>query len=268
MKKVLVSRESAFVKAADSRDAVVQRLQCVEVSDFAAMRQVVLARAAKCNALTTSMMREITQAIGTAGGDTRLVVIRAQGNRVFCAGADLDENRAGEASLAGWEQAFQDLAVALDSSAVPVLCCVHGRVLGGGAVLAGLSDVVIARADTVFAFPEMQLGIYPALVHAALVPRIAASTMFQIFASARHFGAGEAQQLGLVTEILPLDGFDEASSVRAAYFAQRTEALLLGRELRAGQPALSVRERMAAVAVRASQHFRSEQVRSLRRPVT
>ena len=249
--------------AADSRDAMLPRLGCVEVSDFASVREVMLARAAKYNALTTAMMREISDAVVGAAGSARLVVIRGQGDSVFCSGADLDEISAGDASLTAWEHAFQEMAVALESSAVPVVCCVFGRVLGGGAVLAGLSDVVIARADTVFSFPEMQFGIYPAMVHAALVPRIADTMMFQLCASARPFGAEEARQLGLVTEVLPEEGFAAATSARAAYFAQRTEALLVGRELRAGQLSPPVRERMSAVADRASQHFRSEQVRSL-----
>jgi enoyl-CoA hydratase len=238
--------------------------QLVQVTDTRSVREVAMDRADKFNALSAAMMREIATAVAEAPvAGAKLVVIRGRGERAFCAGADIDELKAGGATLEAWERAFEQLAVGLEASAVPVVTVVYGRVLGGGIVIAGLSDIVVARADTSVGFTEMQFGIYPAMVHAALASRIAASTMFQLCAGARTLSVAEAQQIGLVTEILPTEDFAAASARRVAHYAERTEGLQLGRELRKAALTGNAHERLAAVAARAAEHFRSEPVRKM-----
>ena len=75
----------------------------VRVEDGGAVRQVVLARADKRNALDADMLIALTQAFTeTPAADARVVVIRAEGP-VFCAGLDLRERGGGAVGAASIE---------------------------------------------------------------------------------------------------------------------------------------------------------------------
>jgi enoyl-CoA hydratase/carnithine racemase len=236
----------------------------VRVRDAERIRTILIDRPEKHNALTAAMMFDIASAVreAPAAGATMLA-IRAAGERIFCAGGDLDEIRAGGDVLQAWEAGFETLAAALEASALPVLAVAPGRVLGGGIALLALADVVLASTDTSLEFAEFKLGLYPAMLHAVLVPRLPAETVFQFCVGARRLSAQEARQHHLVTELLPAAEFSHEVDARIAYYADRVEALQFGRSLRRADLRGPVRERLAAVAPEASRHFRSEAVRRL-----
>jgi enoyl-CoA hydratase/carnithine racemase len=238
--------------------------QTVRVSDAGRIRTILIDRAAKHNALNAAMMFEIAAAVRDAfAADATLVVIRSAGERVFCAGGDLDEIRAGGELLQAWESGFELLAAALEASALPVIAIAPGRVMGGGIALLALADVVIASTETSLDFAEFRLGLYPAMLHAVLVPRVPADIVFQLCVGARRLSAQEAVAHHLVTEVHHAADFAQTVEARLAYYADRVEALQVGRALRRADLGGPVRDRLATVAPEASRHFRSDAVRRL-----
>lgn len=235
----------------------------IRVEDRPEARRIVIDRAAKRNALTSDMMQALVDAIAGTPAAQRMLILSAARDQVFCSGADIGELRSGEAAMERQEHGLNELAAALENAPVPTVCVVHGKVLGGAMLLPGLSDIVIARADTVFQLSEIEFGAYPGPVHAGLAPRLPAQTLYQLAVSGRALDAQTAATLGFVTEVLPAEGFGEAAQARSAWYARRAGGVRLGRLVRGLPLTGTLHERVAAVAAQSKAQIRSEEVRQL-----
>ena len=164
------------------------------------------------NALNDVLVAELHRAFTGLDPSTRVVVLSGEG-KVFCAGADAEwmkksksftaeENRRDAAAVASMLQA-------VDECPLPVISRIHGAALGGGAGLAAASDIALAEEGTQFGFPEVRLGIVPALISTYILPRIGARAARRYFLTGERFGAAEAAALGLVHEVVPPGALDQ-----------------------------------------------------------
>ena len=177
--------------------------------------RITLARPEKKNALDRQMADEIVQGLEqlAADAETRVVVLDAEGDD-FCAGADLE---ALEALLDAPHDAQLDDARALGRVfttirrlPVPVIAAVRGRALAGGAGLATACDMVLAHPDAQFAYPEVRIGFVPAMVMTMLCRTVGLTRAFDLAVTGRMVSAAEAAAIGLVSRVLPSDGFADA----------------------------------------------------------
>jgi enoyl-CoA hydratase/carnithine racemase len=84
----------------------------------------------------------------------------------------------------------------------PVVAAVHGYCIGSGLEIALLCDLRIAAAGTVFALPEVQLGMIPAAGGTQTLPRSAGrSQALDLLLTGRRIQAEEALTMGLVTRL-------------------------------------------------------------------
>lgn len=170
-------------------------------------------RADQRNALTRAMVEQLGRAVAAAAAHpaARIIVLKGAG-KDFCAGLDLDEfYGSAEASPADHEREARLLAEllgALVRSRRPTAALVQGRAMGIGATLAIACDVVVGSDTAVFGFPEVTFGFVPAFA-AALVPRLTGVRVaFDLLATGRLVKGEEARRLGLVSRIVPEEGFD------------------------------------------------------------
>ncbi len=202
----------------------------IQFSDESGVRHVHLMRPDKQNALTSAMMKDIAAAaLGAAAAGNTLLAISAPGARNFCAGADLVEFSSGDAGLAAQEEGLDALIHALHDLALPVLVLARGKALGAGSLLVTLADHTLAADDLAFGFPEIQLKLYPVLMHAVLLGRISNAQAQQLCGSGRILNAEQAQAMGFVSEILPSASFESAAVRRVAHYAARARALAIGK---------------------------------------
>ena len=90
------------------------------------------------------------------------------------------------------------------SLSVPVVAAVHGYCIGSGVEIALLCDIRFGAAGTVFAMPEVQLGMIPAAGGTQTLPRIAGrSTALELLLTGRRLSAEEALDIGLLTRVAP-----------------------------------------------------------------
>jgi methylglutaconyl-CoA hydratase len=140
----------------------------------------------------------------------RAVVLAGEG-KAFCAGADVEWQRAAISLSLEDNEAdaarLQAMLLAIDECPVPVIARVQGASLGGGMGLCAVADIVLATADALFAFTETKLGIMPAVISPFVVARIGEGQARALFPPGERFGAERALRIGLVHEVLP----DEAS---------------------------------------------------------
>jgi len=180
----------------------------VTASADAGVGLITLARPEKRNALSPETIRQLHDALTAAARDeqVRVVVLRAEGPD-FCAGADLESLAglvdAGADAHRADARAIADLYLAMRSLPKPVIAAVHGRALGGGAGLVTACDIVVAASDAQIGYPEVRIGFVAAVVMAMLRASVPEKAAFELAATGRIAGAGEALRLGLVTRVVP-----------------------------------------------------------------
>ncbi|MDX2193484.1 MAG: enoyl-CoA hydratase/isomerase family protein [Gemmatimonadales bacterium] len=187
-----------------------------------AVLTLTLDRAEKRNALSQALIAELHAALAEVDDAIAVVVLRGAG-KDFCAGADLEELLASADRTPEENEAealrLGRLFLALGSCPAPVVAVVHGRALAGGCGLAAACDLVLARDDARFGYPEVLRGFVPAMVMAQLRRLVGPRAAYDLAATGRVIGADEARALGLVTRVLPADGFDAAADAAVAELA-------------------------------------------------
>jgi methylglutaconyl-CoA hydratase len=194
---------------------------------------VTLNRPDKRNALDSATVDGLHVALERAELDAavRVVAVRGAG-KDFCAGADLaellasadrsmDENRANA-------QRLGDVFVRMRAVPKPVVAVVHGRALAGGCGLATACDLVLARADAQFGYPEVSRGFVPAMVMAVLRRVTGEKVAFDLVLTGRLLSADEAYAAGLVSRVLGTDTFEaDVSGTLTAMARQSGTAMAL-----------------------------------------
>jgi len=185
-----------------------------------------LSRPEKRNALNGALVEALIEAFrDTASNpDVRVVLLSGEGAD-FCSGADLAElervaDQGAEASLADASR-MGELFRAMRRHPRPVVAAVRGRALAGGAGLAAACDLVLAEEDARFGFPEVHLGFVPAMVMTMLRRKVTESRAFELAVRGQRITAAEAERIGLVNHVLPVEGFDEAARAWVADLATR-----------------------------------------------
>lgn len=192
-----------------------------------------LNRPTKVNALSTPMMLHIADAIRQAQSDRCThIVLRSALPRVFCAGADIQEFMLGEDALAKQGDALLEMMHLLATVNIPILAITRGKAAGAGLIMLASADVVMAADDMAWSCPEIEFGMYPTLVHAALARKLAPARVAQLCVSGLPITAECALRDGLVTDILASDDFDQAGEARLAYYLARPNALRIARAAR------------------------------------
>ncbi len=165
---------------------------------------VELARADAGNALSNSLVDELTRAVAVGTDGARALVVTGAG-RHFCAGADLAELAAGAGTSE--EERVADamrlgaLYAALLRCPLVTVAAVHGAAFGGGAGLAGCCDLVIAGPGARFQFSEARLGFVPALISTFLPRRVAPARLARLYLDPQPLGPEAALAVGLADEI-------------------------------------------------------------------
>lgn len=116
---------------------------------------VTLNRPEKANSLTTKMLERLVEVFSSAS-DAQAVILTGRG-RVFSAGADLDEARAGLATSPIWEE----LSGSISSLPCFKVAALNGTLAGGANGMALACDLRIAVSNAQFFYPVMSLGYHP-----------------------------------------------------------------------------------------------------------
>lgn len=149
-----------------------------------------------------------------AQGIVRLLVVRGARPGTFVAGADPDELREVDDAAEGMARARrgQQVLRRLERLPVPTLAAVDGPCLGAGAELALACSYRLASTSprTRIGFPEVTLGILPALGGTVRLPRlIGVREALELILTGRAVDAEEARRLGVVDGALAPEAFEE-----------------------------------------------------------
>lgn len=138
--------------------------ECLRLRVDGPTATLTIARPEARNALNASVFDAFATALTSLADDRRVnvVIVRGEGERAFCAGADLDELR-GLSSVRARQvlRRGQEVFRQVEDFRAPVIAAVQGWALGGGFELALACDLIVAAGSARFGLPEAGLGLIP-----------------------------------------------------------------------------------------------------------
>jgi enoyl-CoA hydratase len=159
------------------------------------------------NAYNIKMRDELFEALSAASEDPEITVIilKAAGEKAFCAGADLSEFLTAPPPVAARQVRFErDVWGLFLSIKKPIIAALHGFVLGSGIEMAMCCDIRVASEDAKFGVPEMGLGIIPAAGGSQTIPRIVGrGYALEMLLSGRWISAAEAKKIKMINRVVP-----------------------------------------------------------------
>ncbi|SLN61517.1 putative enoyl-CoA hydratase echA8 [Falsiruegeria litorea R37] len=154
----------------------------------------------KANSLTEAMLEELVQ-IAEAATEAKALILTGQG-KVFSAGADLDEARAGLATSDLWER----LSSAIAALPCLTIAALNGTLAGGANGMALACDLRIAVPSAKFFYPVMKLGFLPqASDPVRMKALIGPARTKMILMAGQKITADEAYAYGLVDRVVEPD---------------------------------------------------------------
>jgi 2-(1,2-epoxy-1,2-dihydrophenyl)acetyl-CoA isomerase len=172
---------------------------------------ITLNRPAQQNAFGETMREELLQALLSLQEDDaiRVIVITGAG-RQFCSGGDLRETLALKEAGAGFEKLLplldegRRLVTLLHEMPKPVLAMVNGPASGAGMNLALACDLRIASDHANFAQNHVHAGMHPDWGGTFFLPRlVGAGRALELMWTGRRLEAEEAEEIGLVQQVVP-----------------------------------------------------------------
>lgn len=173
------------------------------------------------NALSLDLLEDMHRAADAIAEDPSISVVTLTGEgKAFCAGMDLKavlDDPAAPAKLLG---ALAEFCVKWRALPAVTLAKVNGAAIGGGCGLATVCDFAITHEDAKLGFPEVDLGVCPAVVAPWLVRKIGAGPARRVLLQGGLHSGKRAFELGIVDHIVPcLQDLDAAASDLVAKLA-------------------------------------------------
>ncbi len=198
---------------------------------------VTLNRPEKLNAFTVGMMSDLLDLFDRVDSDddVRAVVVTGAG-RGFCAGADLSsggetfDSGSGSADDGAPRRAPRDggglVTLRLFDCKKPFIAAINGAAVGVGVTHTLPMDIRLASEKAKFGFVFARRGIAPEAASSWFLPRVVGiSKAMEWVSTGRIFGAEEALDAGLVSEVLAPEALLPRAQELAAEIASNTSAV-------------------------------------------
>jgi enoyl-CoA hydratase/carnithine racemase len=172
------------------------------------------------NAVNGDLANSLERAIRDTETDSEVrVVVLTGAGRGFCAGADFAEVAAGrEAAL--WTESGGFAGFVKSIRRKPWLAAVHGFAFAGGLEIALSCDLIVASEDARFGLPEVKRGLVAAAGGLYRLPRaVPRNLAAEIVLTGEPFPASRAWEMGLVNQLVPASGLQDAALALARRIA-------------------------------------------------
>lgn len=183
--------------------------QLATISMAGTTATLTLNRADKRNALSREMLVDMQARLAelrAMEGVSACVVTGA--GAVFCAGMDLKavlRDREGVRQLLAM---IAEATISLRSLPMPTIARVNGAAIGGGCGIVGVCDIAVTHPDAKLGYPEVDLGVCPAVVAPWLVNKIGAGRARRVLLEGGTMTGQRALEMGLVSEVVPAGELD------------------------------------------------------------
>ena len=186
------------------------------------------------NSLPAALLRQLTEAINESGNNanTKIILLKSEGERTFCAGASFDEllqikdKEAGAVFFSG----FANVINACRKSPKIIIARIQGKAVGGGVGLAAAADYCLATEAASIKLSELAIGIGPFVISPAVIRKIGLPAFSQLTIRAVDFQDAQwAKEKGLYNEVYNnIPALDEALSLLTQKLASYHPEALVG----------------------------------------
>ena len=207
-------------------------METIEYTFDEGVATITLNRPLAKNALNEAMTSELDRTLGQiACDDTVRAVVLAGAGGAFCAGGDVRRmNTDTERTAQDWRthmRVSHRVVKGLHALDRPLIAAVDGAAFGAGFSIALLADIVLASSRARFCMAFGRIGLVPDYGALYTLPRaVGLQRAKEIMFSAREIGAIEAQDLGLVLEVLAPDALLARAQAMARALANASPAAL------------------------------------------
>jgi enoyl-CoA hydratase/carnithine racemase len=186
------------------------------------------------NALSMALMGALIDALREAAADNSIhVVVIAGAGPAFCAGHDLKELRA-DSSRATYQATFarcSELMMHIVRLPKPVIARVHGIATAAGCQLVASCDLAVASAETRFATPGVNIGLFCSTPMVAVSRAVGRKATMEMLLTGDLVDADHAARIGLINRVVPPERLDAAVAELAGKIASKSpHVLAIGKE--------------------------------------
>jgi methylglutaconyl-CoA hydratase len=158
------------------------------------------------NSLPGKILEALAKAIHSEGqnSETRVIILRSAGEKVFCSGASFDELAAITNETEGLKffSGFAHVINAMRTCGKMIIARIQGKCIGGGVGLAAAADYAIACEAAEIKLSELAVGIGPFVVGPAVERKIGLSAFSQLTIDATMYRPADwARKKGLFAEM-------------------------------------------------------------------
>jgi methylglutaconyl-CoA hydratase len=163
-----------------------------------------LNRPEKHNALSLDLLEALHARVGALEDSEGVSVLVITGNgKSFCAGMDLKQVMHDAEKGHQLLRSLADLTHRVRTLPMAVVARVHGAAIGGGCGLTCVCDFSLTHDTATLGFPEVDLGLCPAVVAPWVVRRLGAGPARRLLLAGGTLSGQQAAQINLVTQSLP-----------------------------------------------------------------
>jgi len=182
------------------------------------------------NAFNSETWNEIPKIVTELGQrpDVKVILIRSEG-KGFCAGVDIKELAHDGSAIVGVNKGNYLTGKAIHACEVPVIVAAHKFIIGGGVIMCGAADIVIASDDAYFSLPEIDRGAMGGAAH--LQRMVGVAKVRAAFLTGGKIPVQEAYRLGGIEKVVPRDDLLEtAMSYAKTLAAKSRDALRIAKQ--------------------------------------
>jgi cyclohexa-1,5-dienecarbonyl-CoA hydratase len=161
------------------------------------------------NILNISVMKEINDALGSLveNKEVKVLVISGSGEKAFSAGVDVVDHT--EDKVEKMLQVFHDVFRNLSKLDQVTIAALKGLTLGGGCEIAIFCDLIFAADNLKIGQPEIKLSVFPPVALLILPRLVGLKKASELLLTGKIIEAQEAEQIGLINQVVPLASFDQ-----------------------------------------------------------
>lgn len=169
------------------------------------------------NALSPALIAALGDAVEQIEqDDAARVLILAGAGRSFCAGMDLKGVMNDPQAMGGMLRNLSQVMRRIRRLPIPTIARVQGAAVGGGCGLMVMTDFAITHPDAKVGYPEVDLGVCPAVVAPWLVRKIGAGRARAMLLAGGTMSGEDGFKAGLATHLAARDEVESAASDLAA----------------------------------------------------
>ena len=180
-----------------------------------------LNRPEKRNALSPDLIAAMHGALDVVELDASIRVVILGGlGKCFCAGMDLRGVLDDSAAMGEMLRELARATVRLRALPVPTIARVHGAAIGGGCGLAAVTDLAVTHPEAKLGYPEVTLGVCPAVVAPWLIRKIGSGPARAMLLQGGTHSGETALAMGLVDRVVPREDLDQVVQDMAGTLAK------------------------------------------------